>query len=85
MRKNTLVYQSLMRFLDQLRIPIVATIRDSQNYVRSAELGVSVHEMKSYIVRDDLAQWETLIAWLGSDSPTAAIEQPPAAIAGGAR
>ena len=84
-RKNTLVYQSLMRFLDQLRIPIVATIRDSQNYVRSAELGVSVHEMKSYIVRDDLAQWETLIAWLGGDRPTAAIEQPPAAIAGGAR
>lgn len=81
-RKNTLVYQSLMRFLDQLRIPIVATIRDSQNYVRSAELGVSVHEMKSYIVRDDLAQWETLIAWIGGERPSSAGEPALTAMVG---
>ncbi len=82
-RKNTLMYQSLMRFLDQLRIPIVATIRDSQNYVRSAELGMSVHEMKSYVVRDDVAQWETLLAWLGGDPPAAATQDAPVVAAGG--
>lgn len=63
-RKNTLIYQSLMRFLEKLNIPIVATIRDSQNYVRAAELGVGIHEMKAYVVREDRAQWETLLAWL---------------------
>jgi chromosome partitioning protein len=47
-----------------LGIPIVATIRDSQNYARAAELGVGVHEMKSYIVREDVEQWEPLIQWL---------------------
>ena len=81
-RKNTLVYQSLMRFLDQLRIPIVATIRDSQNYVRSAELGVSVHEMKSYVARDDVAQWETLVAWLGGEPPATAVHHTQAVAAG---
>src|SRR5204862_492983 len=35
-RRNTLTYQSLIRFLHTLGIPIVATIRDSQNYVRGA-------------------------------------------------
>ena len=45
-RRNTLTYQSLIRFLHTLGIPIVATIRDSQNYLRAAELGVGVHEMK---------------------------------------
>jgi chromosome partitioning protein len=66
-RKHTLVYQSLMRFLTSLNIPIVATIRDTQNYVRSAELGVCIHEMKEYVVRDDRLQWEPLLNWIEPD------------------
>jgi len=41
-RKNTLMFQALMRFLEKLDIPVIATIRDSQNYVRAAEQGVHV-------------------------------------------
>jgi chromosome partitioning protein len=63
-RRNTLVYQALIRFLHTLKIPIVATIRDSQNYVRGAELGVGVHEMKRYLAGEDVAQWVPLIQWL---------------------
>jgi len=63
-RRNTLTYQSLLRFLQTLGIPIVTTIRDSQNYVRAAELGIGVHEMKSYVARDDVEQWGPLIEWL---------------------
>jgi chromosome partitioning protein len=63
-RRNTLTYQSLIRFLHTLGIPIVATIRDSQNYVRAAELGVGVHEMKSYVAHDDVEQWLPLVDWL---------------------
>ena len=39
-KRNTVIYQSLMRFLETLRIPVIATLRDSQNYVRAAEQGV---------------------------------------------
>jgi chromosome partitioning protein len=63
-RKNTLGYQTLIRFLQTLGIPIVATMRDSQNYVRAAELGIGVHEMKSYIAREDVENWTPLIEWL---------------------
>jgi chromosome partitioning protein len=70
-RRNTLTFQSLIRFLGTLGVPIVATIRDSQNYVRSAELGLGVHEMKTYLVREDLEQWEPLIAWLEQPAGTA--------------
>jgi chromosome partitioning protein len=63
-RRNTLTYQALIRFLHTLGIPIVATIRDSQNYVRAAELGVGVHEMKSYVAREDVEQWLPLVQWL---------------------
>jgi chromosome partitioning protein len=72
-RRNTLVYQSLQRFLATLNVPVVATLRDSQNYVRSAELGVGIHEMKSYLVAEDVQQWKPLVDW---------IEQPPPRAAG---
>ena len=73
-RKNTLMFQSLMRFLEKLDIPVIATIRDSQNYVRAAEQGVGIHEMKPYTVKEDLAQWQSLLAWLEPERVLA--EQP---------
>jgi chromosome partitioning protein len=63
-RSNTLMYQALIRFLHTLGIPIVAIIRDSQNYVRAAELGVGVHEMKGSVARADVEQWGPLVTWL---------------------
>jgi chromosome partitioning protein len=63
-KRNTLIYQSLMRFLETLRIPVIATLRDSQNYVRAAEMGLGLHEMKRYTVEQDLADFEPMLAWL---------------------
>jgi len=71
-RRNTVIYQSLTRFLGTLGIPIVATLRDSQNYVRGAQQGVGLAEMKSQQVAEDLLQWQALLQWL---------EQPPGAFA----
>jgi chromosome partitioning protein len=70
-KRNTRIYQSLMRFLDALRIPVVATLRDSQNYIRAAEQGMGLHEMKQSAVEQDLADWEGLIAWLGAKETAA--------------
>ena len=63
-KRNTVVYQSLMRFLTTLRIPIIATLRDSQNYIRAAEQGLGLHEMKHNTVEQDLADWQPMLAWL---------------------
>ncbi|NNC65468.1 MAG: AAA family ATPase [Gammaproteobacteria bacterium] len=63
-RSNTLVSQSLMRFLRSLDIPLVATLRDTQNYVRCAESGVGIHELPRWQVRQDLDAWDGLMRWL---------------------
>jgi chromosome partitioning protein len=63
-RRNTLVYQSLTRFLGTLDIPIVATLRDSQAYVRAVGQGLGLAEMKPYQVSEDLAEWQPLLEWL---------------------
>src|SRR5205814_10522084 len=76
--RNTLPYRALTRFPHTLGIPTVATIRDSQNYVRGAELGIGVHEMKSYVAQEDVAQWVPLVDWLARPAgaaPTAASSQ----------
>lgn len=63
-RSNTRVSQALMRFLRSLDIPLVATLRDTQNYVRSAESGIGIYEMPRWQVRQDLEEWQELLTWL---------------------
>lgn len=68
-KKQTLIYKSLMKFLENLHIPVVATLRDSQAYIRSAEIGLGVFEMKPAAVREDLDQWLPLVGWLSQRKP----------------
>ncbi len=68
-KKQTLIYKSLMKFLENLQIPVIATLRDSQAYIRSAETGLGVFEMKPHGVREDLEQWLPLVGWLAQRKP----------------
>jgi chromosome partitioning protein len=63
-RRNTLALGMLLRFLATLNIPVVTMLRDSANYLRAAEGGHGVHEMKSYLARDDVDTWGPVITWL---------------------
>lgn len=63
-RKNTKSFAKLMRFLDSLGIPIIAVMRDSQNFVHAAEKGIGICEMQPYKVRKDIAELEKIIEWL---------------------
>ncbi len=63
-RFNTVVFRSLMRFLQSLDIPVIATLRDSQNYMRTAETGLGLHEMRGQHVMTDIEQWAPLVAWI---------------------
>ena len=63
-RKNTKSLARLMRFLDSLGIPIIAVLRDSQNFVHAAEQGVGLVEMQPSRVRPDVEQIENIVSWL---------------------
>jgi len=65
-RFNTVVFRSLMRFLESLEIPIVATLRDSQNYIRAFDTGVGLHEMRAAQSMLDVEQWAPLVDWIES-------------------
>ncbi|NIP72815.1 MAG: AAA family ATPase [Gammaproteobacteria bacterium] len=65
-REHTIVYHDLERFLNSLRIPFVATLRDTQNYIKAAERGLGVFELAPSTAYQDLEQWEPLVRWLRS-------------------
>ena len=63
-RKNTKSFEKLMHFLDSLGIPIVAVLRDSQNFILAAEKGIGICELPPHKVRKDMAQIEKIVEWL---------------------
>lgn len=63
-RARTKSYRMLLRFLTSLRIPMIAELRDSQNFVQAAAAGIGVCELPSYRVREDLAQLAAVVRWL---------------------
>ena len=76
-KPNTIIFRTLMRFLDQMQIPVVTTLRDSQHYVYANEQGLGLHDMNPARVHPELQQWDALWAWLESRKPFA---QPAVAV-----
>jgi chromosome partitioning protein len=73
-KRNTVVFGALMRFLTTLQIPIVGVLRDTQNYVRAFDAGQGIHEMRGGTQGEDVAQWTTLLDWLEEGRVPAAEE-----------
>ena len=47
-----------------LPLPVVAVLRDTQNYVQLAARGLTLWDVAPSRVERDLAQWEPLLQWL---------------------
>lgn len=77
-RTNTLIYRRLELFLHSLEIPFLTTLRDTQNYVKAAEMGIGIFEMKPYLVKPDLQTWQPLLDWLEGSRALTSDEKPAA-------
>jgi chromosome partitioning protein len=65
-REHTLIFIELYEFLRKLKVPYVATLRDTQNYIKAEERGVGIYEMAPSQVWQDIENWEPLVKWLNS-------------------
>lgn len=63
-RENTRIYHQLEEYLGHLEIPFVTHLRESQNYIRSAESGLGIFELAPSMVWHDIELWDPLFAWL---------------------
>jgi len=65
-REKSVAYHHLQDFLDEQKIPVLAALRDSANYLKCAESGLSIFELAPSAVEKDLPQWDPIIDWLDS-------------------
>ena len=63
-RERTKSFAMLMRFLGSLRIPLIGALRDSQNFVQAAALGLGVCELPPHRVQDDVPALDAIGRWL---------------------
>lgn len=56
-------YEELERFARMMNAPIVASLRNSQNYVAAANAGKSIFDMPKAQVAKDVEQWRGLNYW----------------------
>jgi len=63
-RQNTRSWQRLTRFLTSLQIPMIAALRDTQNYVHAADQGIGIFEMPAYQVKKDIEPMTAIVNWL---------------------
>ncbi len=66
-----------MRFLNSLRIPVVATLRDSQNYVYAAGRGLGIYDLPYHEAAKDIRDLVGVIAWLEKWQPPQSKLQRP--------
>jgi chromosome partitioning protein len=65
-RENTLIYDELDEYLDKLKTPYIAALREAQNYIRAYQRGLGIHELPPYLAWPDWEQWDPLLDWLES-------------------
>ncbi|MEJ2603877.1 MAG: ParA family protein [Gammaproteobacteria bacterium] len=65
-RENTLIAGDLDEYLEGLKVPYVAWLREAQNYIRAYTRGLGVVELPEYLAWPDWDQWDPLLDWLES-------------------
>lgn len=65
-REHTIIFSELYDFIKKLRVPYIATLRDTQNYIRAEQRGIGIYEMAPSQTWLDVEGWESLVKWVKS-------------------
>ena len=69
-KPNTLAFGALKRFMDVMKIPVIAELRETQNYNKASECGLGIHETELHADKRDVEAWEKIINWLDNNQQT---------------
>ncbi len=60
-------FEALERFLDRLNIPLIATLHDSDTYIKASGLGLSIFELDDKQAGKDQQPWQPLLRWIDGE------------------
>lgn len=64
---RTIAADKLHGFVDSLGLPVLAYLRDTQNYVHLAARGLTLFDVAPGRVEKDLEQWQPICDWLDNN------------------
>ena len=73
-KEHTIAQERFQEFVVQLGIPLITTLRDTQNYVHLAAHGLTLFDVAPGKVERDLAQFEPLGRWLKAPAHAVPLE-----------
>ena len=66
-RERANIYKDLIKFTDSIKLPLVATLHDSQNYIKYSSKGASIFDNKEQSsLTKSKEDWMPLTNWLNS-------------------
>lgn len=74
-RTNTTAFSDLELFLGKLNIPVLAQLRDTQNYNRFTKLGLGIHEYQHKATEVDRKHWQSIFNWIETNAKNRSILQ----------
>ena len=63
-REGTIATDQLRQFLETVQLPLLAFLRDTQNYVHLAAHGLTLWDVASSRFERDREQWEAITQWV---------------------
>ena len=61
---RTIASSKLQEYVDSLAVPMLSSLRDTQNYVHLAAHGLTLFDVAPGRVEKDLEQWQPICRWL---------------------
>lgn len=63
-RSNAAYNEKVREFLGRLDVPVLGTIRDTQNYVHACHRGLGIFDLPRYRSKVDRDSWHPVLMWL---------------------
>ncbi len=59
----------LERFMETQGLPVLAYLRDTQNYVQAVAHGLTIFDLPASRAEKDWEQWQAIVDWVGQGQP----------------
>jgi chromosome partitioning protein len=64
--ERTLAAEQLQHFVTGLGLPVLGSVRDTQNYIQTTARGLTIFDVAPGKVERDLQQWQPICDWLST-------------------
>jgi len=63
-KQRSQIFNELLKFTDSIKLPLITSLRDSQNYVKYAAKGASIFDYKNKKTEECRNDWLPLVHWV---------------------